>query len=152
MPRVESSNALGNLSNVIQALRLKGVVSVEYNYSGSGDSGWFEQPTFLPENIEESFGEATCLLTSGKSRFEDGKWVEYGVTEETKLRDACTFLAEWYVEAKHGGWENNEGGQGSVVFNVVEGTMTVEHEDNIIEVQSYTHTLGEKTSAPDGKE
>jgi hypothetical protein len=49
--------------------------------------------------------------------------VEQSVSIEQALRD----FADAAIELVHGGWENGDGGSGSVVFDCQSGIVRIEH-------------------------
>jgi hypothetical protein len=58
---------------------------------------------------------------------------------ETTLRDAIETLAYAYLEATHMGWEDNEGAYGAFFFTVADRTITLEHNERTIGVETYQH-------------
>ena len=49
------------------------------------------------------------------------------------LSDTITDIASEVVSYYHGGWENNEGGRGCVLFNCEHFTVGVNHEEYVIQ-------------------
>ena len=79
-------------------------------------------------------GEAVYASTVPTSRAEMG------------LCEAVFSLMESAVSNQYGGWENNEGAEGTVTFDVKEGTLHVEHGQYIMETAWDSHTIGGETS------
>jgi hypothetical protein len=52
------------------------------------------------------------------------------------LHEALEDFAWVVLDVYHGGFENNEGGYGSITFDVRKGAVTLDHNDRIIEVRS----------------
>lgn len=90
-------------------LMAKGVVRVVCEYSGYGDSGGVEQVTYLDENAKPV----------SRSQIEGNV--------DTAVRN----YAESLLPA---GFENNEGGQGEVVLELLSRSYVVNHGQNYTEV------------------
>lgn len=161
-----------NLRALVDALKAENVTRVVMSYYGGGDSGDYHFPILTvkkedgtTEDLEarEGYGcssykhdssgtfqsDATVVLTLVHS----GDWLAETKTqgdpylqEVTKtLTTACYHLMEQAVESQHGGWYNNEGGEGTVTIDVEEGVLDVEHGDYIMETvwNSYTITAAD---------
>jgi hypothetical protein len=57
------------------------------------------------------------------------------------LAAAVEHLCYGYLEEKHAGWEINEGSYGEFTFNVVEGTLTLDHYGRIVETEYSNDTF-----------
>jgi hypothetical protein len=104
-----------------------GIHTVTIAFDGCGDSGQIEgieafnadnDPAVLPDN-------RPVRLQSG----------------ETRLREAIETLAYAYLEATHGGWENNEGAYGTFVFTVPGRTIALEHNERFVDVATHNHVF-----------
>jgi hypothetical protein len=60
---------------------------------------------------------------------------------ETTLREAIETLAYAYLEATHGGWEDNEGAYGTFVFTVPGRTIALEHNERFTDVATHNHVF-----------
>lgn len=78
-------------------------------YSGSGDSGGIDGMQF---SIDETYDHAAKGVTNS----------EASVLEE---------LAYTLLERHYCGWENNDGGQGTIVVDLYTGEVKLEHEWNV---------------------
>ncbi len=92
----------------------KGVTTVVCEYSGYGDSGGVENVIYLDENNKPV----------SRSEFAD--------TLDGDIRD----YAEALLPA---GFEINEGGQGTVTLDLRSRTYTVDHGQNVTEVQGDSY-------------
>lgn len=162
----QQKSTLENLKTATTALRNLGVERVVMTYSGGGDSGDYHYPVYTVggKNLEDrsgcgessyqldSSGEflpgsisvPTVMVGSGLS-YEKGEAV-YAPTIPTSraergLCEAVTFLMENAVSDQHGGWENNEGAEGTVTFDVKEGTLLVEHGSYVMETVWDSHSI-----------
>lgn len=138
---------LSPLKEILAAGDLR-FVTVEYD--GGGDSGQFHFGSFKSnkKGSKECKGEAaekklTQKVNSvGFSQHLDSatqEWVETTTTREVKMW-------EWFVDAAHfavsiycAGWENNEGGFGTVRFTA-EG-IKVNHSENVMTTEEFEYAL-----------
>ena len=104
-----------------------GIHTVTIAFDGYGDSGQIE-------GIEAFDAESnpTVLPNNRPVRFQG---------EETTLREAIETMAYAYLEATHGGWENNEGAFGTFVFAVPDRTITLEHNARMTEIAFSQHSF-----------
>ena len=91
-----------------------GVSLIEANYSGSGDSGDFDDVSFLDANNQHVAVEADLAAKFGEV-FDD-------------------LLCQ-----RHGGWENQDGGFGKFTLDVPSRTLDHEHNDNFMETVLTEH-------------
>lgn len=93
---------------------------IDFRYSGSGDSGWFDGfDVFFP-------GDGNRTPT-------DSEWKK--IDEIKAASDMDKIEQELYeiLESRAPGWEINEGSQGTFRFSV-DGRRSQHHEENIVEV------------------
>jgi hypothetical protein len=57
------------------------------------------------------------------------------------LRDAIEELCFDYLSQEHGGWENNDGGQGDFTFYVAEQRIELDFSQFYMESTNHTHTF-----------
>ena len=147
------------------------ISEVEVRYEGSGDSGSFsaEQATLMDgtvcsiegaEGEEELPDDAPSLDIELKNQgylnesWDDatGGWKKTSATRDIRFNDFVLEAAEHFVDMHHGGWENNEGGYGKVMFKrerngiaaIAESskqriTVINFHAEYIQHVEEYTH-------------
>ena len=97
-------------------LRTRGIVRVQAEYEGCGDSGQLEPcACFAAENVpaEDRLSEA----------------------EREQIRDHFYDL----LECRHGGWENNEGATGRFEWHISSDGLTHEHQAYYTETDTSTH-------------
>ena len=107
----EETDFRGELFNTLEMFKItKRVV----HYSGSGDSGQTDDVTTEPASRSELLDE---VMQSGKT-----------------IRDAVDEFA-WSegIENHEGGFYNNEGGYGEIIFDVKDRTITMAHNNYIQE-------------------
>jgi hypothetical protein len=132
---VESA-AKGNRDRIFDALAAAGVDSVAVEYSGYGDSGQIDMVDLadLTHDISIDYDD---VLT----HYQDGQKGLSLLTKSKRLGDAIEGFCWEILEAKHGGWENDAGGNGKFTFNVPERTITFEHNEAYTEYTKYTHEV-----------
>ena len=123
-----------NKAILFGALTAAGIAVVTITFDGYGDSGQFEAPHALTaQNIEApipvdqlsieivAFGSDTATI------------------ETVKTGDLVERLAYEFLEAKHDGWEDNDGGFGEFRFDVASGTITLDYDERYTETNNYTY-------------
>lgn len=86
-------------STIIPRLNELGVKKLTVNYSGSGDEGSVDDIDVEPE----------------------------GLAISSKLEKQISDLADEFLYAAHGTWEDGDGGTGTIVIDPVAGTIVNEH-------------------------
>ena len=136
------------LENLREMLAAENLQFVTVTYSGSGDNGQFHFASFKKIRGKKiyRYAEAEKKLSRKvdakvfTSQFDTttNAWVETFAVQKTTL-------SEWFIDAAHhavgvwhSGWENNEGGCGTVRFDSV--GITVSHSDYVISTEDYTHS------------
>jgi len=149
-----------NLRIVIDALKKENVTMVQMTYHGGGDSGDYHFPIY---RVKQQDGETVDLENTegyGPSSYTLGASGEF--TSETKITIFCVHPGDWdnetktqgtprveeeemtmvkavyqimeeAVEAQHSGWYNNEGAEGGVQIDVLNGRINVSHGDYVTE-------------------
>jgi len=104
-----------------------GLKYAEFVYNGSGDSGDFDRESidYTIDTIERQYGNSRGMCDSSdpnhdlhmrarpRREFVQGILVER-VGGCQSLNDLVEHCAYWALESQYGGWENNEGANGSV--------------------------------------
>ena len=110
---------------LLGALKSSRIDAVSIAYDGEGDSG---QLTDISASTAR--GKATKLRGSVVLDL-DGRPYRYHSLAEAL--DAFTWAV---LQAYHRGFENNEGGYGTLTIDVARGTVMLDHNDRIIEVSN----------------
>ena len=116
--------------SVIAALQEQGIVSVKMSYSGGGDSGDYNHPVFTNEGGEDVSpnGGVERFRATRKWDQEEGRWVNTEISKTSAtLEDVTADLMEKAVTMRHSGWENDDGGEGTVTLDVPLGALTINH-------------------------
>jgi hypothetical protein len=111
--KIEQSQEDEFRKELFDTLKMYGIVQVIIHYSGAGDSGQTDDITIKPEKRDEMLDEK---MESGKT-----------------IREALDEFAWQGIEENEGGFYNNDGGDGQIIFDVKERTIKMEHNNNVIE-------------------
>lgn len=132
-----------NKNNILAALRTAGVKECTINYSGNGDSGQIEELDFGADVVVEDVKIEQTHVTVDYDLSGGGFRRTHKVNEPrlVGLREAIENICYAKLEESHGGWEINEGSQGSFVINVEDGTVEWHHETNITIVEASGETF-----------
>lgn len=105
------------LPEAARELKEAGVVSVHIEYDGSGDSGQIESVSYLDR-------EGKALEVTGTANFPEG-----------------TLLDLYYdlTQARHPGWENNDGAFGELDWNLDADTLRHTHNDRFTDYETTEH-------------
>ena len=96
---------------LLSQLRALGVKEVTAEYEGYGDSGNVEDITLQPNGI--------ALLPELSSKLEDFAWS--------------------FSYDQHPGFENNEGGYGTLTWDILADSITLDHADRYVECSRSYH-------------
>ena len=132
-----------NQRTLIAALSVAGTATVaQVEYAGSGDSGSVNGVCITLANGLPFDDQVAIEVLDRESCFADGAWQHHTTVKSTTLRQALEDFAEEVLEALHGGWENNDGASGEVIFVLdKDGTAEVRVEHNSYFTESdYTET------------
>lgn len=117
---------------ILEDLKRKSITSVSVVYDGYGDSGGIT-------DFEVNGGKGEADLTDKVVSQVVEPLAATVFDEELTLKDLIESLAMELVESDHGGWENNEGGSGTVTFDTQAMQVRVEHVENYLSHEEYTH-------------
>ena len=73
--------------------------------------------------------------------YQDGEYRYFLQEQQSSIDSALRDFTLTWVDAHHGGWENNDGGSGTVTINVTEGTFRLEHIEYYTECSNYEYDL-----------
>jgi hypothetical protein len=110
-------NARKHLPEAARRLKAAGVRSVHIDYDGCGDSGQIESIGYLDQ-------EGESIDPCGK----------VSMTED-QLMDLFYDL----IEARHPGWENNDGAFGELEWNLIDDTLRHTHNDRFTDYDTTEH-------------
>jgi hypothetical protein len=130
------AKAVATLKASIIAFGKLGLDSARWSYDGSGDSGDIEEVTFVRAPFEDTpVGAPESVMSDTEFKAEVKAKLsaeEQALIDESALNKAVFSLMP-------PGFENNEGGYGEVVLDVVTGAIQVQHNERYTEV-NYSET------------
>lgn len=128
---------------ILRAMKAHGIPKLQVTYSGAGDSGCVEGVDALDvgkENVP-NLDAIKVPMATVSSRFADGQWIDEVKRKRVSLREAAeTFAYDW-LEAKHPGWENNDGADGEIVFDREDGKVFLTHNSHYTETDTEEEEL-----------
>lgn len=120
-----------NRQILLETLQARGASRVALSYHGQGDDGCMQGVEVVPETIDLSL--QVSLLHSTVTYGPNFERSVHQAFELTSLEAGLVDYAEAIVELHHSGYENNDGGEGEVVFDCTEGTVFIDHRDFYVE-------------------
>jgi hypothetical protein len=130
-----------NKATILAALQQAGVTQrARLSYSGEDDSGSLWDTTYEPP------ADPTVVRSIEVDFIEDHyRWISEQkpnelVTKQRRLRldDALEAMLWQLVDQHNSGWENNSGGGGELVIDVISQELKLEHYDRFVE-EHYSH-------------
>lgn len=122
-----------NKSSLLAALAAAGITAVVVTFDGCGDSGQIE-------NLEVKAGDAFVDLPDAPVEIARTDFFSETVDRRTEpLREALESVCYLILEAKHGGWENNEGAYGEFVFDVAADSITLDFNYRIETTENHSY-------------
>jgi hypothetical protein len=130
-----SQTNLANKSNVFAALAAASITTVTVAFDGGGDSGQINE-------VVAKKADTAVELPSVQIDFHGVSWNDNKpTTSKCTLADAIEALCFDYLSQEHGGWENNDGGQGEFLFNVAEQSIELDFNQFFTDSTNHTHTF-----------
>ncbi len=131
---VAEANGL-NKAVVFDALVAAGITAVAVDFDGEGDSGQIN-------GVSARAGDTPADIPATMVSLHLAPW---GQTELTRtdlpFPEAIERLCYGYLEQKHGGWENNDGGYGEFTFNVAERRIELDFNGRYTDTWHDAHTF-----------
>ncbi|MFH7812422.1 MULTISPECIES: DUF6878 family protein [Acetobacter] len=122
---------------VFATLALHGITQVKVSFNGEGDSGQIEDITVTPEDQADILQREIAMKTTS--------WPDADVTQVSgSLNDAIENVCYDALAQTHGGWENNAGAYGDIIFDVPERTVTLEFNERYTSSEYYEHSWTEE--------
>ena len=135
-----------NRQPLLTALAALGITQLVVRYEGGGDSGDVSELEIFPESLAQAniantlkVEQLTYHCLAGE--YQDGEYRYFLQEQQSSIDSALRDFVLTWVDAHHGGWENNDGGSGTVTINVSEGTFRLEHAEYYTECSNYEYDL-----------
>ena len=135
-----------NRQPLLTALAALAITQLVVRYEGGGDSGDVSELEIFPESLAQAniantlkVEQLTYHCLAGD--YQDGEYHYFLQEQQSSIDSALRDFVLTWVDAHHGGWENNDGGSGTVTINVSEGTFRLEHTEYYTECSNYEYDL-----------
>ena len=135
-----------NRQPLLTALAALAITQLVVRYEGGGDSGDVSELEIFPETLAQAniantlkVEQVTYHCLAGD--YQDGEYRYFLQEQQSSIDSALRDFTLTWVDAHHGGWENNDGGSGTVTINVSEGTFRLEHTEYYTECSNYEYDL-----------
>ena len=119
-----------NRQPLLAALAALNITEVSIRYEGGGDSGDVMEILVTPEEKLPLLETEQVHFHTVLAEYRDGH-SQYQLSESSVSLDS----------AHHGGWENNEGGDGTITIHVTEGRFQLAHSECYVERNDYAYSL-----------
>lgn len=124
-----------NKAVLFDALAPAGITIITVDFDGEGDSGQINGVSALA-------GDQPADLPATQITIQQLRWGQTEATSsEFTLEGAIEALCYDYLEQKHDGWENNEGGYGDFHIDVDKRTIELVFNGRFTETFIETHTF-----------
>ena len=135
-----------NRQPLLTALAALGITQLVVRYEGGGDSGDVSELEIFPEllaqaNIANTLKVEQLTYHCLAGEYQDGEYRYFLQEQQSSIDSALRDFVLTWVDAHHGGWENNDEGSGTVTINVTEGTFRLEHTEYYTECSNYEYDL-----------
>lgn len=123
-----------NKAQLFGALEPAGIQYVTVTFDGGGDSGQIENISAVADNASVELPTVEIELVSHV-------WGQENPTRTLmSVAEAIEQLAYDLLSLTHSGWENNDGAYGEFVFDVLERTISLEHNERYVTAELYCHS------------
>lgn len=122
-----------NKAVLFDVLEKTGITRITVTFDGYGDSGQIEDVTALAGDDETDIPATTIEIAE----------LAWGQAEPkhsaVQLATSIESLAYGVLARAHGGWENNEGAYGDVVFDVAERSIVLDFNERFTSSENHIH-------------
>jgi len=127
-----------NKATILTAMRDQQIKKVVVSYSGYGDSGCIDSIHAGRDDEAEAvnLSAIAVVVVATSSLFVDGSWRENKCEKTMTFHEALEEFAYDWLEANHGGWENNDGADGEFIFDLEEGRVFITHNSHYTETDT----------------
>ncbi len=130
-----------NRESLLAALIKLNITEVIIRYEGGGDSGDVTELEVKPEPVTPQLAVEHIAHRYVASEYRDREYHYFLEERQSSVDDALRDFAMAWANAQHSGWENNDGGSGSVTIHVTENNFQLEHTEYYTESSSYEYNL-----------
>ena len=127
-----------NKATILEAMQKAGVQSAIVEYTGEGDSG-----NGVDVSVEGGFPlamdiEVSIVVVNSTWDADARRWESMESTKTTSLAEALEQMADDLIELHHSGYENNDGGGGSITFDAQAESVSYEYYHYYVERESHS--------------
>lgn len=119
---------------LFDALERASIACVRVSFDGGGDSGQIETI-----DADDPGGCQVPLPDETVPYLHRGYGDDAVRTDVRTVQEAVEAMVYACLEETHPGWENNDGADGNVTFDVATRTITLEHNQRFLDITSYEH-------------
>ena len=123
-----------NKNAVFAALKAESITIVAVRFDGAGDSGQIQEVTAQTAN-------GSVPLPDTQVEMQHASWGGKTTNRTMQLRDAIDELCFDCLSQEHGGWENNDGGEGEFTFRVEDSSLDLDFVQFYTESTTHSHTF-----------
>jgi hypothetical protein len=118
-----------------------GVSEVVVEYSGGGDSGDVSDVSCKPAPLLDLLASRQIEIRRESGAFQGAEYVYQVKSMSCSIRQALQDFTLNWVSQDHSGWENNDGGSGSLRIDVLADSFTLNHTEYYQESTDYEYVL-----------
>lgn len=130
-----------NRDALIEQLKALKISEVKINYNGCGDSGDVMEMEVTPAEVLPLLQTTMLQYRNVTQIYKDGEFHSEHLDEQMTLHDALSDFTIMWLYQHHAGWENNEGGEGTVVIRVADNCFELSHTEFYQESSQYDYQL-----------
>lgn len=123
-----------NKTSIFGVLAAAGIAMVQIRFDGSGDSGQIEEM-----EARDAKGVSVPITDMPVEMLVLHWGEEVPKSETLPLGQALENMAYQLLGSAHPGWENNDGAFGEFTFDVVAGTIRLDHNDRYTATEEFIH-------------
>lgn len=126
---------------LLEALRIAGAVRAVVCYSGSGDEGGTNEVYVFDGQNEHINPDLRVRVKSDNRRLVDGCWQTLFEEVDLSLADGLIAFADRAIEVYESSFEDGEGGEGDVVFDLATMSVLMKHREFYLAVEEIERAL-----------
>jgi hypothetical protein len=123
-----------NKNAVFAALKAESITTVRVLFDGAGDSGQIQE-------VSAETANGSIALPDVQIEMQHASWGGKVTSAKMQLRDAIDELCFDYLSQEHGGWENNDGGEGEFTFRAEDSSLDLDFVQFYTESTTHSHTF-----------
>lgn len=126
---------------LLEALRTAGAVRAVVCYSGSGDDGGANEVYVFDAQNQHINPDLRVRVKSDHGRCFDGGWQTLTEEVDLSLADGLSAFADRAIEIYQSSFEDGEGGEGDITFDVTTMSVLMEHREFYVDFNQTERVL-----------